>query len=141
MFIWGAIVFLTIWSMLITLYVSYRVFNAELSVWSRKGALLTWLPLVAGLILAVSPLGAVTYQGYANQGKADDALALFLEQHPETEEVIRADKGETWIFTHMNGGDIHTTLLIGEAFLEITRGPSPDMEMITESIAGPASSN
>ena len=141
MFIWGAIVFLTLGAVLITLYVSYRVFNAETSVWSRKGALLTWLPLVAGLILAVSPLGAVTYQGYSDQGEADEALALFLEEHPDTEEILRGEKGETWLFSYINGGEVHTTLLIGESFLEITRGPSPNVEMITDSITGPETRN
>ena len=122
MLIFGSIVFLALGMVGITIYTSYRVFGSGLSVWSRKGAVLTWLPLMVGLLVAIGPISYATYDGYAQQGEMDEVITTFLEDYPDTEQLVRADKGETWLFTYMNGGTIHTTLLVGGQYLDIQAG-------------------
>lgn len=131
----GSIVFLALAMVGITIYTSYRVFGNELSVWSGKGALLTWLPLMVGLLVAMGPISYSTYDGYAQQNERDEVITTFLEEYPDTEQLVRADKGETWLFSYMNGGAMHTTLLIGGQYLDIQAGPidgeSPPLESET----------
>ncbi len=123
MILLGAIVFLGLMVVGVTVYASYRIFGSEDSIWTRKAIGVTWLPVVVALIVAVSPVGAMTVDGYQERNERTKIIESFVEGHPELEQLVRVEKGDTWLFNYMNGGQMHTKLLIGGQYLEISAAP------------------
>jgi len=116
MLVLGSIVFLGIVVAVATIYGSYRVFGHPLSVWSMKGCLYLWVPVVVALLVAVTPVATLTVRGYQATSELDKIVLEFIENN-EVDRVLSAEKGEAWLFSFQKGGDVGTMLKIGEQYL------------------------
>lgn len=119
MLVIGSAVFLGACMVGMTIYASYRVFGSLTTSWSLRGFLLLWLPVLGALLVAVAPISYVTFDGYRDRESHQRVVTQFLEDYPETQQLVRADRGEAWIFGYMNDGGMHTTLLVGGQYLDI----------------------
>ncbi len=108
-----------------TFYLAYRIWGALDRSFVGKQFFLTLGPILALVIVGVSPVGYLVFDSYRIQDQNEAAIKAFATEYPETQ-LNGLTRGETWIYNYIEDGQNKQVLRIGDTFLEMRGTPAPE---------------
>tara|TARA_R100000808_G_scaffold12437_1_gene30971 strand:+ start:17747 stop:18172 length:426 start_codon:yes stop_codon:yes gene_type:complete len=128
-----AVSFAGVMAAIATFYLAYRIWGSLDRSFVGKHFFLTVGPILAFVVVGISPVGYLVFDSYRIQGQNEEAIKAFATEYPAGQ-LSGLSRGETWIFNYVEDGQNKQVLKIGDAFLEmrVTSEPPVTTKMVEE---------